>query len=108
MSVTSTARKATTLFLSFFLFDNVFTAGHMLGVVVFVAALITKIILRRNADNEKRGKLSLKRKSSGIDINSNLKSSGASKGHGSGGKEETLTLRHGAAANENGEKTSNC
>lgn len=48
MSITSTARKATTLFLSFFLFNNVCTAEHVAGMVVFIAALTTKSLRRRN------------------------------------------------------------
>jgi len=42
MSITSTARKATTLFLSFVLFQNVCTMEHVSGIVLFIAALIGK------------------------------------------------------------------
>lgn len=42
MSITSTARKATTLFLSFALFNNVCTAEHVGGIVLFIWALVTK------------------------------------------------------------------
>jgi len=49
MSITSTARKATTLFLSFFLFNNVCTMEHILGVVIFISALAAKS-LRRSKD----------------------------------------------------------
>ncbi|GFH49596.1 solute carrier family 35 (adenosine 3'-phospho 5'-phosphosulfate transporter), member B3 [Chaetoceros tenuissimus] len=42
MSITSTARKATTLFLSFALFNNVCTMEHLSGIALFVSALITK------------------------------------------------------------------
>jgi UAA transporter family len=49
MSITSTARKATTLFLSFFLFNNVCTVEHVAGIVVFIAALTTKSLRRRNS-----------------------------------------------------------
>lgn len=42
MSITSTARKATTLFLSFLIFDNECTLEHVLGIVLFISALITK------------------------------------------------------------------
>jgi hypothetical protein len=50
MSITSTARKATTLFLSFFLFNNVCTPEHVMGIVVFITALTTKS-LRRGRSN---------------------------------------------------------
>ncbi len=42
MSITSTARKATTLFLSFALFNNVCTLEHVSGIVLFITALIAK------------------------------------------------------------------
>lgn len=48
MSITSTARKAMTLFLSFFLFNNVCTLEHIAGVVIFITALTTKSMRRRN------------------------------------------------------------
>merc|ERR1719162_630406 len=48
MSITSTARKATTLFLSFLLFDNECTLQHILGIVIFIFALTTKSIRRKN------------------------------------------------------------
>jgi hypothetical protein len=48
MSITSTARKATTLFLSFLLFDNQCTFEHIVGIVVFISALTTKSIRRKN------------------------------------------------------------
>lgn len=53
MSITSTVRKATTLFLSFFLFNNVCTAEHIVGVVIFIAALSAKS-LRRSKDPRSR------------------------------------------------------
>ena len=46
MSITSTARKATTLFLSFFLFDNQCTFEHITGIVVFISALTAKSLKR--------------------------------------------------------------
>lgn len=52
MSITSTARKATTLFLSFFLFNNVCTLEHMAGIVVFITALTTKSLRRRHHSNK--------------------------------------------------------
>ncbi|KAL7570344.1 hypothetical protein ACA910_017187 [Epithemia clementina (nom. ined.)] len=51
MSITSTARKAATLFLSFFLFNNVCTFEHIMGVIVFIAALTAKS-LRRKGDTK--------------------------------------------------------
>lgn len=42
MSLTSTARKAMTLFLSFVLFHNVCTWEHIGGIVLFIIALIAK------------------------------------------------------------------
>jgi hypothetical protein len=42
MSVTSTARKATTLFMSFVLFKNVFTWEHGLGIIIFMSPLMLK------------------------------------------------------------------
>ena len=48
MSITSTARKATTLFLSFMLFDNECTFEHVVGIVVFISALTAKSLRRKN------------------------------------------------------------
>merc|ERR1712038_1080728 len=42
MSITSTARKAMTLFLSFALFNNVCTLEHVSGIALFITALIAK------------------------------------------------------------------
>lgn len=42
MSITSTARKATTLFLSFLLFDNECTLEHVAGIVLFICSLVFK------------------------------------------------------------------
>lgn len=47
MSITSTARKATTLFLSFALFDNECTMEHVVGIVVFIGSLIWKSLAKR-------------------------------------------------------------
>jgi len=55
MSITSTARKATTLFLSFFLFNNVCTSEHLAGIVIFITALTTKS-LRRGRKSKKKGR----------------------------------------------------
>ena len=46
MSITSTARKAMTLFLSFFLFDNQCTFEHITGIIVFICALTAKSLKR--------------------------------------------------------------
>jgi adenosine 3'-phospho 5'-phosphosulfate transporter B3 len=48
MSITSTARKAMTLFLSFLLFDNECTYQHILGIVIFIASLTAKSLRRKN------------------------------------------------------------
>eukprot|EP00542_Grammatophora_oceanica_P012969 CAMPEP_0194029736 /NCGR_PEP_ID=MMETSP0009_2-20130614/3398_1 /TAXON_ID=210454 /ORGANISM="Grammatophora oceanica, Strain CCMP 410" /LENGTH=458 /DNA_ID=CAMNT_0038669503 /DNA_START=303 /DNA_END=1679 /DNA_ORIENTATION=+ len=42
MSITSTVRKATTLFLSFALFDNECTMEHVGGIVLFISSLVFK------------------------------------------------------------------
>lgn len=61
MSITSTARKATTLFLSFCLFrENVCTIEHVFGMVIFIAALAAKSM--------KRNKTNLKKKFSNVMI----------------------------------------
>lgn len=44
MSLTSVARKATTLFLSFALFGNECSIEHIIGIFVFVSALLMKAI----------------------------------------------------------------
>jgi hypothetical protein len=44
MALTSTARKATTLFLSFALFHNKCTPQHVLGVTLFMSALVMKTL----------------------------------------------------------------
>jgi UAA transporter family len=52
MSITSTARKAITLFLSFFIFGNVCTSEHLVGIFIFITALTAKS-LRRRGDGKK-------------------------------------------------------
>ncbi|KAL3941424.1 MAG: hypothetical protein SGBAC_004223 [Bacillariaceae sp.] len=47
MSITSTARKATTLFLSFLLFDNKCTFEHLVGIFIFISALTAKSMRRK-------------------------------------------------------------
>jgi UAA transporter family len=109
MSVTSTARKATTIFISFALFDNVITPGHMVGIVIFISALIVKVSLRRDAEIRRQ----LKRKTSGADLslvainstnrggNRIPKTNGGynpnSNGGAGGTEQEHLTLRHGSS-----------
>jgi adenosine 3'-phospho 5'-phosphosulfate transporter B3 len=63
MSITSTARKATTLFLSFFLFKNVCTSEHLVGIFVFITALTTKSLRRGRKKGGKRKK-KMKKKTS--------------------------------------------
>jgi solute carrier family 35 (adenosine 3'-phospho 5'-phosphosulfate transporter), member B3 len=56
MSITSTARKATTLFLSFGLFrDNVCTFEHIFGMLVFMVALVAKSMKRKGRGGKKGG-----------------------------------------------------
>jgi len=54
MSITSTARKATTLFLSFMLFDNECTIEHVLGIVLFISALVFKSWRRSSSSNNRK------------------------------------------------------
>mmetsp|Transcript_14228 Transcript_14228/g.20454 ORF Transcript_14228/g.20454 Transcript_14228/m.20454 type:complete len:132 (+) Transcript_14228:1-396(+) len=49
MALTSTARKATTLFLSFALFNNNCTSEHVMGVSLFLTGLIMKAFNRRSS-----------------------------------------------------------
>ena len=44
MSITSTARKAMTLFLSFILFPKVCTIQHVIGIAIFISSLSIKAI----------------------------------------------------------------
>ena len=53
MSITSTARKATTLFISFAVFNNVCTIEHVAGIAVFITALATKSMRRRKKHTRK-------------------------------------------------------
>jgi len=48
MSITSTARRAATLFISFFMFDNQCTFEHITGAFIFIAALTTKSFFSRS------------------------------------------------------------
>lgn len=53
MSITSTARKAMTLFLSFALFNNVCTLEHVSGIFLFITALVAKS-LRVSKDGSRK------------------------------------------------------
>lgn len=48
MSITSVSRKATTLFLSFLLFDNECTFQHIIGIIIFISSLVAKSLRRKN------------------------------------------------------------
>jgi hypothetical protein len=56
MSITSTARKATTLFLSFMIFNNECTKEHVGGIVLFISSLIFKSFYKEGGkrQNNKR------------------------------------------------------
>lgn len=56
MSIVSTTRKATTLFLSFFLFHNVCTTEHLMGIFIFIAALLAKSLRRKSTSEKKMNK----------------------------------------------------
>jgi hypothetical protein len=68
MSITSTARKATTLFLSFFLFDNECTTEHVLGIIVFISALVAKSLRRKGKSGKKKGVKIIKASTSSGDL----------------------------------------
>lgn len=53
MSITSTARKATTLFLSFAFFKNVCTWEHILGIIIFISSLVFKSLGKGHKSNKK-------------------------------------------------------
>jgi hypothetical protein len=54
MALTSTARKATTLFLSFALFNNECTPEHVAGVSLFMAGLVMKTLNKRNSAQQQQ------------------------------------------------------
>lgn len=54
MSITSTARKATTLFLSFMIFDNECTLEHVVGIFLFISALVFKSSMKRSGGGGRR------------------------------------------------------
>jgi len=53
MSITSTARKATTLFISFALFNNDCSLEHITGVLIFIGALLMKTFGKQRKTPEK-------------------------------------------------------
>lgn len=57
MSMTSTARRATTLFISFFMFDNECTIEHVAGVFIFISAMTTKSLIASSRSKASRTKL---------------------------------------------------
>jgi len=77
MSITSTARKATTLFLSFLLFNNVCTTEHIAGVIVFITALLAKSF-RRSKDSAGRPRQRSSYKDLELQIDTNPKVGGRS------------------------------
>ena len=64
MSITSTARKAATIFLSFALFPNECTWEHISGIVLFIGSLIGKS-MRASSRHHHRGKSSHRGKKEG-------------------------------------------
>ena len=82
MSITSVSRKATTLFLSFLLFDNECTHQHILGIIIFISALTIKSIRRKN--KKRRGAGDYIRRVSNMDLELGA-------GGGRGGKNERIS-----------------
>ncbi len=105
MSITSVSRKATTLFLSFLLFDNECTYQHIIGIIIFISALTTKSIRRKN---KKRKSFALSddqiRKLSGMDLElggGGVKSSNVSRASSMGsydGNSDTNTVETASTA----------
>ena len=73
-SITSTARKATTLFLSFALFGNVCTFEHIMGIILFICGLIAKS-LRASSHNMDHARRYISLKESSNDFHSNSSNS---------------------------------
>mmetsp|Transcript_5133 Transcript_5133/g.14931 ORF Transcript_5133/g.14931 Transcript_5133/m.14931 type:complete len:492 (+) Transcript_5133:255-1730(+) len=88
MSITSVSRKATTLFLSFLLFDNECTYQHVVGIIIFISALTTKSIRRKN----KKRKSAIYRRVSSMDLELG--------GSGRGGKGDKIARASSAGSNE--------
>ena len=82
MSITSVSRKATTLFLSFLLFDNECTYQHIIGIIIFISALTIKSIRRKN--KKRRGAGDFIRRVSNMDLE-------VGTGVGRGGKNERIS-----------------
>jgi solute carrier family 35 (adenosine 3'-phospho 5'-phosphosulfate transporter), member B3 len=105
MSITSTARKATTLFLSFFLFQNVCTWEHIAGITMFITALTAKSIRRGKHTSEKMKKKKYrknKRHDSGAD---ELKFPTSIATTSTTESPERLTFRHQRASSNDGTST---
>lgn len=64
MSITSTARKGGTLFLSFALFPNKCTIEHVVGIALFLSALLMKSLSAKYSINEGSARGRIKTKSS--------------------------------------------
>ena len=89
MSLTSTARKAMTLFLSFVLFHNVCTWEHISGIVLFITALIAKSLRVSKGSGSDHGNDKLIMSSGkGHDDSSSLASNGIQMGN-----DETIPLK---------------
>ncbi|KAL9185534.1 hypothetical protein ACHAXT_003311 [Thalassiosira profunda] len=56
MSITSTARKAATIFLSFALFPNECSAQHISGIFLFIASLVAKSLRASKRDKHHDGR----------------------------------------------------
>ena len=93
MSITSTARKATTLFLSFAFFNNACTVEHIGGIALFIAALIMKS-LRASRKGSHRGRSRRKRVKRSPDMKPLVSSSIEI---GSGGADPSLHQRRTAS-----------
>ena len=80
MSITSTARKAMTLFLSFALFNNICTLEHIFGIFLFITALVAKSLRVSNGKSGGGGGSSNNSSSSSTESHHSKKSMD-SKGH---------------------------
>jgi drug/metabolite transporter (DMT)-like permease len=83
MSITNTSRRSTTMFLSVFLFDNVLTLTHLLGIFMFAVGLVGKVLLQFSAGPQTaphfswlRRPILMKRKISGLSSDDTRKDSG--------------------------------
>jgi solute carrier family 35 (adenosine 3'-phospho 5'-phosphosulfate transporter), member B3 len=93
MSITSTARKATTLFLSFGLFtDNVCTFEHVFGMFVFMTALLAKSTNRKGGGG---GRIHGQKSSSSSSLSKKMKK----KNDGGGGTGWTMMKKAKSSSN---------